>query len=96
MSKKRIPKSIHHLAQQISTLPAEAQRLGIFIGDRELISYPNCGLMEDVDTKGFLLTCRPDTLGVDTGLRFEEVDSEGLRFRCPSCGTLLAIEENGE
>lgn len=96
MSEERIPKSIYHLAQRISALHAEAQRLGIFIGDRELISCPHCGLMEDVDTNGFLLTCRPDSLGVDTGLRFEEVDSEGLRFRCPSCGTLLALEENDQ
>ena len=96
MSKEQIPKSIYHLAQRIRALHDKAQRLGIFIGDRELISCFHCGLMEDADTNGFLLTCYPDSLGDDTGLRFEEADSEELRFRCPSCGTLLALEENGE
>jgi hypothetical protein len=96
MSKKRIPTSIKRLAQQLSATRAEAKKLGIFPGDRDLLDCSCCGLMEDVAMNGILLTCRQDSLGIDTGLRFEQVDSDGLRFRCPSCGSEVALEENGE
>jgi Zn finger protein HypA/HybF involved in hydrogenase expression len=71
------------LARQLQHVKAEAAQLGIFTDDRELLECSKCGLKEDVDVHGFLLTCFEDSLGKDTGLRFKEVtDSE---FRCPKC-----------
>lgn len=94
MSEKEIPESINNLVRRITALHDEAAKLGMFIGDRELISCPWCGLMEDVDVNGILLTCRPGSLGVDTGLSFEEIDSGESRFRCPSCGKEVNQEED--
>lgn len=61
--------------------------MGIFTDDRELLECPHCGLMEDVASSGLLITCNPDSLGVDTGKRFEELPSN--RFRCPGCGEII-------
>ena len=65
----------------------QAREMGVFVGDRELLACDRCSLMEDVAFDGRLLTCRPDSLGVDTGFRFEELPDN--RFRCPVCGTVI-------
>lgn len=74
---------LSELASRLQQVKAEAARLGIFTDDRELVECSKCGLKEDVDVHGFLLTCFEDSLGKDTGLRFKEVAD--LEFRCPKC-----------
>ena len=72
------------LAGQLEQVRAQAKQLGIFTDERELLECSKCGLKEDVDINGFLLTCFDASLGQDTGLRFtEETDTV---FRCPNCG----------
>ncbi|HPQ70613.1 MAG TPA: hypothetical protein PKW95_15925 [bacterium] len=79
--------TLRKLAKQAANLQTEAKRLGLFTDDRELLTCPKCGLMEDVRIDGRLFTCCLDDPNSDTGLRFVEYDgSEGL-FRCPACGT---------
>lgn len=72
------------LMRQLEVLRKQARALGLFAGDRELLTCSRCGLMEDESFSGELLTCRESNLGQDTGLRFTRI-SKG-RFRCPSCG----------
>jgi hypothetical protein len=79
---------LRHLAARLVALQQQARALGIFAEDRELLECPGCGLLEDVDAVGRLLTCWPSSLGQDTSLRFEEVP--GDQFRCPSCGGLVS------
>ncbi len=78
---------LRQLVSRLAALPAEAGSLGIFVADRELLECPGCGLQEDVDCGGQLLTCLPSSSGRDTGLRFEEF--RGDRFRCPACGAMI-------
>lgn len=86
MKRKRPGASIHELARQLTTVREKARQLGMFVDDRELLTCPGCGLMEDVSFCGFLLTCLPSSLAVDTGFRFIETDRAANRFRCPACG----------
>lgn len=86
MKRKRHEASIHELARQLTAVHEKARQLGLFVDDRELLTCPGCGLMEDVSVSGLLLTCHSTSLGVDTGLRFIETDRAANRFRCPVCG----------
>ena len=70
---KREHRKIRALATEIAALQAKARALGLFANDRELLECPVCGLMENVAASGLLLTCRPESLDEDTGLRFEEL-----------------------
>ena len=83
----KLPREIYQLATEIAALQSKARELGLFTNDRELLQCPRCGLKEDVAFDGRLLTCRPDSLGEDTGLRFKELPSN--RFRCPACGATV-------
>lgn len=65
---------------------AEAQELGLFGDDRELVSCPRCGLMEDVLIDGLLVTSWKGCTGTDTGLRFIEDQQVKDKFVCPACG----------
>ena len=74
------------LIPRIETLREQARALGVFTGERELLTCPQCQLTEDVTIGGILFTCFERDLERDTGLRFtliEEIDA----YRCPSCGT---------
>ncbi len=79
---------IEPLARRLQALRTDAEALGVFVGDRELLECSNCGLAEDVLANGRLVTVRGATV-VDTGLRFAAVSEN--RFRCPSCGTELGL-----
>ena len=73
------------LAQQLTELRIHARELGLFTDDRELLTCTSCGLMEDVTSEGFLITCDVESLDInDSGLRFTE-QQEG-KFSCPRCG----------
>jgi rubredoxin len=82
--------NLFQLASRLVAVQEQARSLGIFVGDRELLECPQCGLMEDVIFTGQLITCRPSAESPDTedtGLRFEELPQN--RFRCPACGSLV-------
>ena len=83
----RIVDRIEPLARQLQALRTEAEALGVFVDDRELLECSNCGLAEDVLADGRLVTFRGTTV-MDTGLRFAAVSE--TCFRCPSCGTELS------
>jgi hypothetical protein len=77
--------AIDPLARHLHDLQREARALGIFVGDRELLTCPKCGLQEDVLAGGQLVTCYRIG-GADTGLRFDESTSVEGQFTCPRCG----------
>jgi len=84
--KDELLRKIKPLAEQLQTLQEQAERLGVFTGDRELLECAGCGLEEDVTTDGFLIVCRKLALGTDTGLRFtKDVENKG-KYLCPVCG----------
>lgn len=73
------------LCEQLHELHANAESLGFFANDRELVSCPTCGLQEDVTIEGFLITHDIKSLVVqDSGLRFNELKNGQLA--CPRCG----------
>lgn len=73
------------LSEGLQALKQQAQDLGIFTNDRELLECRKCGLKESVAFDGVLFTRRGDTSLVDAGLRFPEPDKDG-RSICPGCG----------
>jgi len=82
------------LARQVQDLQAQAKRLGMFVEDRDLLSCPECGLEEDVTCHGLLIVSKASEPGVDTGLRFSEVDAAKHQFRCPACGANFVAPES--
>ncbi|NUM50925.1 MAG: hypothetical protein HUU48_07385 [Flavobacteriales bacterium] len=69
MRKKKID-PIVKLASEIQKIQKQAKALGIFINDRELIECQNCGLLEDVQSNGKLITYFKENHIQDIGLRF--------------------------
>jgi predicted RNA-binding Zn-ribbon protein involved in translation (DUF1610 family) len=86
--------SIEPIISKLEDIKAEARALGIFTGDRELLACPRCGLLEDVLVDGRLITCREESLGEDTGLRFVEAEGTADRFVCPDCGSEVALDRD--
>lgn len=79
--------TIKPLAQQLAAVQKQADTMGLFANDRELLECSQCGLMEDVTHTGLLITCREPAIDQDTGLRFTKEPDQ--KFRCPSCGALV-------
>ena len=80
------------LCQQLERVQAEAEALGLFVGDRDLLDCPNCKLFEDVTAEGLLITSRElATPPIDTGLRFSQISSN--TFQCPACGEVINLHE---
>jgi len=77
---------IKPVAEQLQTLQEQAERLGVFTGDRELLECAECGLEEDVTANGFLIVCREAVSGTDTGLRFTKDLKNKGKYLCPVCG----------
>jgi predicted RNA-binding Zn-ribbon protein involved in translation (DUF1610 family) len=86
--------SIEPIISQLEDIRAKARALGVFTGDRELLACPRCGLLEDVLVDGRLITCRDESLGEDTGLRFVEAEGTSGRFMCPACGSEVALDRD--
>lgn len=62
----------------------QAEALGMFNSDRELLECTACDLVEDVTSEGFLITYHRNSDSMDDcGLRFEEREHDV--FRCPVC-----------
>jgi predicted RNA-binding Zn-ribbon protein involved in translation (DUF1610 family) len=73
------------LFQHLEKVKQQAEALGIFTDDRELLACPSCGLLEDVTAEGLLVTYPKDSKNPkDTGLRFRQLDTAS--FQCPACG----------
>lgn len=79
---------IEPLARQLQALKTEAEALGVFVGDRELLECSNCGLAEDVLADGRLITFRGTTV-MDTELRFTAVPASSTRDSRSSCSADL-------
>jgi predicted RNA-binding Zn-ribbon protein involved in translation (DUF1610 family) len=92
--KKRIIDELFILASQLREAKMQAQSLGIFTNDSELLECPVCGLLEDVTIEGLLITYKEDnsSLNEDSGLRFREIDGTH-RFVCPACGTTITVDD---
>jgi predicted RNA-binding Zn-ribbon protein involved in translation (DUF1610 family) len=86
-----LARSIGRIAQQLVDLKDEARALGIFAGDRDLLTCPKCGLMEDVLVDGTLVTYHEENNPKDTGLRFVESTTAKGRFNCPECGSKIVL-----
>ena len=66
----------------------QAEALGVFTNDRELLECTGCDLVEDVTCDGFLITYHRNSDSMDDcGLRFEKLSQDASR--CPVCKTEL-------
>jgi transcription elongation factor Elf1 len=75
--------------KQLVKINKEAESLGLFVDDRELLECPKCGLMEDVDINGTLFTVFENSPNKDTGLRFKKIKNSKT-FCCPNCGQQIS------
>ena len=71
------------LAKRAAALHRQARALGLFVPDRELLACPGCGLTEDVDCNGCLISYIGNGPIEDTGLRFQKLHNG--HYRCPAC-----------
>ncbi len=86
--RSKVPPDILSLAKELVRLKKQAEALGVFTNDRELLECKGCGLAEDITFEGMLITYnRGDADYKDTGLRFKKV--RDTIFRCPVCGARL-------
>ena len=74
----------HSLLRQIRHVHGLARENGLFLNDRELLRCDRCGLLEDVDITGRLITYKSGEVVLDSGMRFEM--GEGDTYVCPACG----------
>ena len=58
------------LLRQIGHVQRLARENGLFLNDRELLSCDSCGLLEDVDITGRLITYKSGEAIFDSGMRF--------------------------
>jgi len=75
------------LLQQNRHVHRLAREAGIFLNDRELLRCDSCGLLEDVDITGRLITYKSGKAVSDSGMRFEK--GGGDTYVCPVCGALV-------
>lgn len=87
---------IRAAVEQLIQVQDRARQLGLFTGDRELLSCSRCGIEEDVTFEGYLIVAKPANPanpGVDIGLRFSEVDAEKGLYRCPGCRKEVVVSD---
>ena len=76
------------LARELVRIKKQAETMGLFTHDRELLECCGCDLAEDVAFDGRLMTYhRKSEDYSDSGLRFERLND--TTFRCPICMTRL-------
>lgn len=79
------------LCKELQRIKQHAEALGIFTNDRELLTCSRCGLQEDIQADGRLMTIEKDSEDfTDSGLRF--IDAGNGKFSCPRCQTLIDAE----
>lgn len=84
----RLSQDLKPLVDKTVRVKKQAEKLGIFTNDRELLECDACDLIEDVTIEGFLITYHESSADRrDTGRRFIKVDEE--TYRCPACGTIV-------
>ena len=87
----QIEDSLIDLCKELHRIKQQAEALGIFTNDRELLTCPQCGLQEDVQADGRLKTFDKDSEDfTDSGLRF--VETGNGQFLCPRCKTSIDAE----
>jgi len=80
--------AIRPLVRELAQIKKQAEALGLFTNDRELLECTGCDLAESVTFDGRLMTYHRNSEDLDDcGLRFEELYEE--TFRCPVCATEL-------
>jgi len=85
------PDSLLDLCRELQHVQNQAKAQGLFVGDRELLDCPHCGLFEDVTAEGLLVTSYELRHPlVDTGLRFRLVSAK--TFQCPACATSITLK----
>ena len=67
---------------------------GGFDHSRELLTCPACGMFEDVNDQGKLITAEADYPADDTGLRFTRIGED--EWECPDCGHLCREKSSGD
>ena len=78
------------LARELVRIKKQAEAIGLFTHDRELLECSGCDLAEDVTFDGRLITYHREGEDCsDSGLRFEILDD--TTFRCPICRTKLKV-----
>lgn len=81
------------LCRQLKVVQDHARSLGIFVGDRDLLSCEWCGLEENILITGELITTQAGHYDPpDIGLRFVEIATN--TFECPRCRNEVALDEN--
>jgi hypothetical protein len=76
------------LARELVRVKKQAEALGLFTDDRELLYCSGCDLVEDIAFDGRLMTYHRKSKDYsDSGLRFERLND--TTFRCPICKTKL-------
>jgi len=83
----------NNAVKRLEKVKEKAKSLRVFVDDRKLLECSECGLMEDIDIKGRLLTVFKKAPDKDTGLRFEEIKNSKT-FRCPNCGKIISEKGN--
>lgn len=86
---------IFRMAEKIVRLQKKAKKLGLFLDDRELLKCKKCGLMEDVNSYGVLLTVFKNEPLRDTALRFKKIKGRSNHFQCPNCDEILMLSGKG-
>lgn len=75
-------------ARELARIKRQAETLGMFTNDRELLKCTGCDLAENVSFDGFLMAYQRDCDSLkDCGLRFEALSDN--TYRCPVCRTRL-------
>ena len=71
-------------------LKKQAEKVGMFTHDRDILVCKRCRLYEDVEASGLLVVTRGRGKK-DTGLRFRPVGRSGEYLRCPSCHAKIKV-----
>lgn len=80
-------KSLAPMFKGLAALQKQAEALGLFPNHRDLVECSNCQLFEDVGTDGKLYVYHDKDFYQDTGLRFKELEENGMQ--CPGCNKLF-------
>ncbi len=88
MDSSSLVSEIRPLVRKLVRIKKQAEAMGLFTHDRELLECCGCDLAEDVAFDGRLMTFhRRSGDYSDSGLRFERLNV--TTFRCPICRTKL-------
>ena len=101
---KKLTKDIINLTKGFEETIKQAEALGIFTNERDLLSCVKCKLGEDVAFNGILFTYVNENEETpqhrtaendDTGLRFIEIEYL-KKYKCPKCGHIIEYTEEEE